>query len=533
MNRVSASYTALLLVVLPACGEATAPRFESTCRAFDPLSPEANGGWGGALVVVAGAGGQALGSAGVSGTLTSGAGPVLPPEPEPERVPSNDYVGDLTIAVHDRVRTVLEVTWNQLQLADEVWLEFRHGGGAAQRSRPLAGSPGPHRDVVLGVPGDTDVSVRVVSRVGATAYEANAQVGRTGTVPSGMPRPVILSHLPELASSARWLFGAVEDSFGGTPDAYYASTFWLYVIDRQGNIVWYYADPASNATTSFQRRARDGEYIVLEKRCFGCRGYEESVVKMTLDWQYFEEIPVADLADCIDVTSDGSVLYDAHHELWELLASGEHRYIWSCRKHFGAGFDCYSNTVNWDPQRNTVLLSYPYENVVVEIDRATGDLVGQYGRRAGSFAFAPPRRAPPDQWGFAFQHFPNLTATGSLLVSTHMPGCGPRQKPMDHLHAFVEFGIDREREMLVERWRYTEGPEWPRAKGMAVRLPGGNTLVNYGTGGVIREVTPDGRTAWHVKFDVDEGDDYYNKMVGNNELIDDLYALNGGPVAAP
>ena len=45
---------------------------------------------------------------------------------------------------------------------------------------------------------------------------------------------------------------------------------------------------------------------------------------------------------------------------------------------------------------------------------------------------------------------------------------------------------------------------------------------------MIREITIDKRTAWHVKFDVPQGDDFYNKMVGHNEFIDDLYALNGG-----
>ena len=65
-------------------------------------------------------------------------------------------------------------------------------------------------------------------------------------------------------------------------------------------------------------------------------------------------------------------------------------------------------------------------------------------------------------------------------------------------------------------------------KGMAIRLPNGNTLGNYGTGGAIREITPDKRTAFHVKFDAPTGNDFFNKMVGHNVLIDDLYALNGG-----
>jgi hypothetical protein len=521
-----------LLATLVACGTSPTPEFESTCVPLEVFA--GRGGEGGASLGRGGTSGAQAVNGGAAGGMVTGDAGVQQRPVAANRITSDAYVGDVEVALHDRVRTILVVTWDQLQAADEVWLEFGLAGEAALWSRPAPGARGPHRDVVLGVPGSSDVTVRVVSRVGGTAYESSAHQARTGAIPSGMPRPEILSYDSELASPYRWLFGSVEDSFGGGPNAYYAGTFWLYIIDRRGRIVWYYADPASNATTSFQRRARDGgEYIVLEKRCFGCSGYDESVVKMTLDWEYFEQIPVPGLADCIDVTDDGSVLYDAQNELRERTADGETRFIWSCRDHFGSGFDCYSNTVNWVPARNTVLLSYPYENVVVEIDRETGELVGQYGIRAGSFDFAPPARTPPEAWGFSFQHFPNWSPTGTLMISTHLPGCSPNQPPAPYQHAFLEFEIDRTSETLIEQWRYTEGTEWPRAKGMAIRLPGGNTLANYGTGGVIREITPNHYTAWHVKFDVDEGSDFYNKMVGHNEFVDDLYSLNGGPAAMP
>ena len=128
------------------------------------------------------------------------------------------------------------------------------------------------------------MTLQVVSKQGEVAYKSSPVSAHTRPVPSGMPRPQILSYDADLASRDRWLFGAVEDSLGGGPYGYYAETFWLYVTDRSGRIVSYYADPASNATTSFQRRARDGEYIVLEKRCYGCNSYSESVVRMTLDY---------------------------------------------------------------------------------------------------------------------------------------------------------------------------------------------------------------------------------------------------------
>jgi len=485
----------------------------------------------------AGAGntGPARGTAGEAGAGgESGVGD-LPPPPEAPASPaaglnlvtSDAWAKDIEISVHDRVNTVLIVSWNQSRAAEDTWLEFGLDGEPRMTSRPGSGALGAHRDVVLGVPGDAEVSVRVVSKSGQTAYQSSEHRFRTEPVPSGMPRPEVLSYLPDLAGPERWLFGSVEDSKGGSPSGYYLNTFWLYIMDRRGRIVWYYADPSTNATTSFQRRARKGAYIVLEKRCFSCLDFRESIVKMTLDRSYFEETPVNGLADAIDVTDDGSLLYDAYDELRELTAAGETRTIWSCSKHFGRGLPCYTNTINWNPARDTVLMSYPYLGTVVEIDRQSGGLVAQFGNARGSWEFAPPVSAPPSAWKFEFQHFPNFTPSGSLLVSSHMPGCTRTEVPVAHQHAFVEFDVDRTRQRLTEKWRYTDGPEWPRAKGMAIRVSNGNTLANYGTGGVIREITPDKRTAWHVKFDVPEGDDFFNKMVGHNELIDDLYALNG------
>jgi hypothetical protein len=456
--------------------------------------------------------------------------PVAPDESASPR--GEDFVADVSVAVHPQVNTLLVVTWSQAAAADRTWLEFSFEDGKVMRSRGTAGVLGQHRDVVLGVPGETDVTLRVVSERAGIEYATRDYSGRTRAVPggaNGMPVPSVLAYDASLASPDRWLFGSVENSTGGGDVDYYRATFWLYILDRQGRVVWYYADPASNATYSFQRIARDGAYLWFEKRCYGCgNNYAESVVKMTLDRAYFEEIPVPGLSDAIDVTDDGSLLYDVNGELRELSRNGDTRVIWSCRQQFGQNFQCYSNTVNWSSATDSVMMSFPEPGTVVEIDRQSGQMIGQFGNAPGSWAFAPPLSNPPQAWGFGFQHFPNLSAQGTLMVSSHMPGYEETSNPVANQHAFLEFEIDRARRILTEKWRYTAGPEWAHAKGMAIRLPNGNTLANYGTGGTIREITPDKRTAFQVKFDTPGGSDFYNKMVGNNVLIDDLYALNGG-----
>jgi len=451
------------------------------------------------------------------------------PSDVPPSVDANEVITNVRVAVHPRVNTLLLVTWDQTLATDSTWLEFSVEGESVMKSRPRTGEPGAHRDVVIGVPGSTNVTLRIVAERNGEQIVSRDYQGTTLAVPGGMPVPDVLAYEPALASPDRWLFGSVEDSDGGcnNQSCYYHTTFWLYIMDRQGRIVWYYADPASNATSSFQRIARDGEYIWIEKRAFSGNA-QLGVLKMTLDWSYMEEIPVPRLADAIDVTTDGSLLYNVDRqggqdaELREMTRAGQVRSIWNCTDTFGANFECYSNTINWNPSADTVVMSFPYQNTVVEIDRRSGALVGQYGDAAGSYTFSP------SSWQFEFQHFANISRDGTLIVSSHMPGFAVTENPVQGQHAFMEFEIDRQNRRLIEKWIYNEGPEWAMYKGMALRLEGGNTLANYGTGGVIREITPDKRTAFLVKFDSERGNDFFNKMVGNNVLINDLYALNGG-----
>lgn len=469
-------------------------------------------GSGGISATSAGSSGRD-GTTGKSGASTGGATGAAAPA-------GDDYVSDVKVAVHPNTTTILVVTWTQLKTADNTLLEFSFSGSSVMTSRPLAGAAGSHRDVVLGVPEKTAVTVRIVSRLGGVDYKTKDYQGTTGALPSGIPKPALLAYDASLATPERWLLGAVENSTGGCsrPSCYYDSEFWIYIMDRQARIVWYWADPANDASNAYPRVALDGEYLVIDQGRIGKTG----VVKMTLDRQYYETVAIAKLDDAIDVTADGSVLYDVMGDLKELTKAGTTRSIWSCRQTFPRFENCYSNTVNWNAADDTVLLSFPDDGTVVQIDRKTGTMVGQYGNSSGSYAFSP------SSWKFQYPHSPNITPQGTLILSTHLPAYPDGTPAAPKHHAFAEFEIDRANKRLTEKWVYSDGDEWCMYKGFALRLANGNTLGNYGTGGVIREITPDKKTVFHVKFDVATGDDFNNKMVGNNLYVADLYALNGG-----
>jgi hypothetical protein len=467
-----------------------------------------------------GAGGMA-GTGGTSAGTGGGGGATV--------VAGDDFVSDVKVAVDSNTKTILVVTWTQLKAADNTLLEFSFSGSTVMTSRAQAGATGSHRDVVLGVPEKTDVTLHIVSKQGGVDYKTKDYKGTTGALPSGLPKPTFVSYDASLASPEPWMLGAVEDSQGGCADlmsCYYDGVMWIWIMDRQARIVWYWADPSSNLSSAYPRVARDGEYIVIDKAKAGMtHSGTTGVVKMTLDRQYYQTVNIDGIDDAIDVTPDGSILYDTTGDLHEYTKDGKDRIIWSCSKTIPGGtgmMACYSNTVNWVPADDTVMLSFPYIDTVAQVDRKTGTLVGQYGNASGSYAFSP------SPWKFQFQHSATITPQGTLLVSSHLPDfpdgstAGPKQ------HAFEEFTIDRANKKLTQKWIYSDGAEWAGYKGYNLRLANGNTLVNYGSGGVIREVTPDKKAAFEVKFDVPSGDDYYNKMVGNTVLVSDLYALNGG-----
>jgi hypothetical protein len=462
-------------------------------------------------------GGTGGSAAGTTGSAGAGAG--------------DSYVSGVTVTVSTKVTTILVVTWTQAKAADQVFLEFSFAGSSVMTSRAVAGATGAHRDVVLGVPGSTAVTLRVVSRVAGTDYKTKDYTGTTGAVPSGMPKPTVSMFDATAATTDRYLLGAVENSPNTcTSDScYFYSTWWLYIMDRQGRIVWYYSD-GSTDVSSFPQTARDGEYLFVEKRAFSTTG-TPSVIKMTLDREtYSASVMVPQLSDGVDMTSDGSLLYDTEErtrpnsELRQMTRAGTVTTIWKCPT---TGFaNCYSNVVSWDPATDTVLLSFPESNNIAQIDRKAGTLVATYGTGTGAYTFSP------SPWNFVWQHYANISPQGTLLVSSHLPqytkdsAAGPSQ------HAFEEFMIDRTNKRLTRVWIFgdaaADGPEWAASRGEAVRLKNGNTLVNYGTGGVIREVTPAKKTVFYVKWDISSTNDYFNKLVGHNFMIDDLYALNGG-----
>ncbi len=427
-----------------------------------------------------------------------------------------DPVGIAQVAItpHEDVSTLLWVDWEQDADATASWIEIELEDGTLIRSIPVARTAGEHREVVLGAPAEHDLTVRVAAMNGGGTVLGDPVSARTGALPEDLTLPEPGVWLPERAEPAGWVLGSVDVDGGSN----YSGPYWLFIADRQGRIVWY--RELGWDMSMFPRVARDGTHIAWDAHMFlEPTGDDSRVERATLDGLWTDVVSTPGLGWTWDETDDGAVLYDKNRgvdtiTLEQVDADGTQHTLWDCGawlEPLGGKLEaCFTNTTNWVPATDTVLWSTYWGDWVAELDRASGEVLWYAGAIDGGLDFDPPDAA------FELQHYPNYTADGTLLVSTHVPDREGEQRAR-------EYAVDLDQGALIELWSYGEGAEdyYAPYSGEAVRLPGGNTLVNTGTGGGILEVSPEGETVWSLSWEDEH-------TLGHTQLIDDLYAVNRG-----
>jgi len=422
-------------------------------------------------------------------------------------------ISDVETSIHPELATALIVRWTQERAGTtQVSARFEDvPGSQITRAAPITRrAVGAAEEIALGIPAETAVEIWIT----VNGVEVGPWSAQTGPLPGDLPEPIVETWESTLASDAAWLLGSVEIREG----SYYGGPFWLFIIDRQGRIVWYRALPGDRLSM-FPQVSRDGTHIIYDNNAAYVFDHTKisTIHRLPLDLSWEEIVEVPELEYAFSETGDGGLLYADNEPLseialTELRPDGSRIAHWSCADWMKGRSDsshaCYSNAVNWVPETDTVLWSMYDSQTVVEIDRQTGTVLRQFGELEGSWAFYP------EDVRFMNQHFPNYTPDGTLMVSSHAPDAAHEQRAW-------EFEVDEETQTLRVVWEYGEGIDdsaW--YAGEAVRLDHGGALINYGSGGAIREVTADGLTAWNVRW---EGE----QMVGHTTLVDDLYALCG------
>ncbi len=455
-------------------------------------SDGASGTTGGTTPATTTSGGSSSSSGGATGTSTSSS------------TLTGDPIADVSWSLHEEIGAIVEVSWTQVR-DGEVHVEF----GDQLSSPTVTRAAGVQTELLLGIPYDSDFTFQIVSG----DFSSPEVTGRTDPLPEGVPAPV----LEDADSSAwgesdRWLLIGV----GTEGEGWDVDTFWKLILDRDGRVVWAHETPMGYRTFYMQPSA-DGSAILWDENTFWTdwdQGKGSVVHRMTIDGTILETIALSGLHHTFLELEPGWLVWggfdDGREVVRERSPDGEIRQIFDCTTYWeerGAGEACDGNGLFWNQGDDTLYFSSDAEHSVVELDRASGEVLHLWGQLSGAWPFS--EGSTP----FWKQHSPTRTPEGRLMVSTWTA-------QDDHEVLAREYEIDEANQTLREVWSCGQGSgiEADYA-GEAHRLGSGNTLLNYGVGGHVREYTPDCAVAWHLRWPD-------QNLLGRGVFLDDLYALS-------
>jgi|GEM_PF-2810622 len=447
-------------------------------------------------------GGSADGGSGDGGSADGGGAPDSP----------DGTITDVSIAVSPLTSTILVVTWTLTQDADETWVRYRFDG-QDHDSPHKARAAGTWTEVLLGVPADMPVQAVVQADFGDNTSQSGTLEGETGSLPSNLRVPDLVFYDPDLASPEPYALTAVDV---GNYNFY--GPFYVLILDRQGRVVWY--ESVDDSRMSWQPRAsRDGSHLLYEASTYYVydANVQPSIKALTLDKRQEDETFIAGFGLAWSELPDGGFVFDYaetgyKYHVETLSPDGVRTRVWSCypwmSQYDRSYWACADNAIVYQESTNTILYSMFQTSTVVQIDLDSGEMIRQMGQVPDGWSFDPPESV------FTLQHYPNWTADGTIIASTHVQGTSGVQMVR-------EFSLDDASQTLHQLWSYQE-PEGVYAEyaGGAQKLANGNAMVTVGTDGTVLEVIHDGQIAWQL--------DWHGHLVGNVTPLSELYPLNQG-----
>ncbi len=394
----------------------------------------------------------------------------------------------------DRDSTVLDVTYSS-------------PGDPLERRAAITTGGGQQSTTLWGLPEDEVISYSLEA-----SGQACSDTFRSAGLPKGLPSLSVSTWDAERADAWRYVVGVAMGEDGA-----------LFIIDREGRWRFHHLhdqaitvsaallDGATLLYNSFdQGRANDIGQIHARDLLSG-----ETVDTRTEGGHHtFALLPDGTLAfPSVDVRpwtdpDTGEELQVIGDRVLEIAPDGVVSELWSIWDHevpavhdsWDSGFYgelgndwTHANALTYSVERDSYLLSLGHLDMIYELDRSGAVRTRWTADDVVSGA------------SFNFQHDPTWTDDGTLTLLSY-PDDGP---PIAIEYAAADDGT------LEEVWSYQRDADGISLLGQVRRLPSGNTFVNFGGMGEMREVTPEGEVVWQVNTDL-------GVWFGNVALMDTL-----------
>jgi len=292
----------------------------------------------------------------------------------------------------------------------------------------------------------------------------------------------------------------------------------LFLADREGRIFWDVRGEGGILSPVISQ-PRDGTGLLYNAFAEDRSLDLGAVYRVGLDGTRLDSVRTEEAHHTFVDLPDGSIAYLAmdirQHELHgsvvgdrvvEIHPDGRVSQVFSVWEHldviphgdwastfYPQGHDwTHANALHYDELADSYLISFRNVSQVLEVDRSTGEILRAFGGPLSDYAVDPPEAA------FTYQHGAHWTREGTLLLTSSGSPVGGGLGDQETWAS--EFEVDEEAGTLREVFTYGRGDGLhARALGEAHRLPNGNTLVNWGTEGLLREVTPGGGVVWEMR----------------------------------
>jgi hypothetical protein len=415
------------------------------------------------------------------------------------------------------VSTVLKVDWS-LVADGMAWVEF--GEGECNRSTPpQEGNSG--EVLLLGLGANSEICIRVMAEIDGAERASEERTMVTGSVVGAVPEFHISEYDPDRVEPG-YLLGSTVNSPGAR-----------FVMDRVGKVLWSQAVDLDYISPQVEV-ALDGSRF-LANEFWKNRGEDRGLIRdVTLEggntWSertvmahhVFEQLPDGTVAylviDVRETEEFGPVVGDA---IIELAPDGTEREVWNIWDHverfpqqspFGWNMGFYpqgkywshGNSLRYHSGLDSYTVSFRNLDTVLEIDRTTGEIL----RSLGAYGEID---VPSNIMGAP--HGAYWTSPTTVLFLTSPRGTGESRA--------VELSVDAASGTFEVLWSWGEGQGLLAIfLGLAVRLEGGNTFVNFGSMGALVEVSPEGDVVWRA-------DPNPGVFPGHMSLFSDWYDLAG------
>ncbi|MFH1468928.1 MAG: aryl-sulfate sulfotransferase [Pseudomonadota bacterium] len=362
-----------------------------------------------------------------------------------------------------------------------------------------------HSLTLLGAPPLADVYFRAVTETGSEELEARGTI-RTEGLPAELPDFVVTVDEPEKQAPLPYILGT---AFGGMPA--------VYVVDRQAHWLWYkqvdrdknpiqlafeegtghvlfnsfltdHGEDDSNITrVSFDRRVDEDMHTPYGHHSF-TQLPDGSLAYLSIDVRDFDVFdtgePISVVGDAVMILPvDGGEPY-AFWSTWDWRDPHWHD-RWDSGFYPQGGDWTHCNAVNYVASNDTLLVSVRNFDVLLEVDMQSGAVLREFGGEDG-YRFAEGSRT------FNYQHDATWTVDDTLLLIT-------TDEEVRETTA-VEYAVDDGAQTLTEIWSQGDGEgHYALVQGTARDLSNGNRLINYGSVGLVQEVTLDHEVVWEMK----------------------------------